>query len=380
MKYLLIIILSVFFISCTDANSNSENPQIHPSKVHESNSGLKFYVDTLAERLENPWGLEFLPDGRILICERPGRLRIFENGRLSPRPVEGMPAIWAHGQGGLLDVVMHPDYENNGWLYIAYSAIGQGNNGNLAISRARLDGNRLVDLEKIFHGQPFTNTRFHFGTRMVFDDEGYLFFAIGDRGQPNFAQSLNNHNGKILRINDDGSVPEDNPFVNQAGALPEIWAYGSRNIQGMAIHPVSREIWSHEHGPKGGDEINIVQKGVNYAWPRATFGVNYNGTVITEHTTWEGTSDPLHVWTPSIAPCGMDFVTSDKYPQWKNNVLIGALAGQHIHRLELNGDEVVRSEKLLQGFARFRQVRQGPDGYIYVLTEGPGLFFRLVPM
>lgn len=378
MKNLWILLFSIFFIQCTEGN-NTDQTQENSSDVYKSNSGISFTVDILAENLENPWGLEFLPDGRVLICERPGRLRIFENGRLSPRPVDGLPEVWAHGQGGLLDVVMHPDYENNGWLYIAYSALGQGNRGNLAISRARLDGNRLVDVEKIFHGQPFTDRRHHFGTRLVFDDDGYLFFAIGDRGQQDFAQNLNNHNGKVLRINDDGSVPDDNPFVGQAEALPEIWAFGSRNIQGMAIHPVSRDIWSHEHGPKGGDEINIVQKGVNYAWPKATFGVNYNGTVISEHTTWPGTSDPLHVWTPSIAPCGMDFVTSDRYPQWENNILIGALAGQHIHRLELDGDEVVGSEKLLQGFARFRQVKQGPDGYIYVLTEGPGLFFRLVP-
>nr|MBS0038555.1 PQQ-dependent sugar dehydrogenase [Saprospiraceae bacterium] len=339
---------------------------------------LDFYIDTLATGLQNPWGMEFLPDGRILICERPGRLRVYQNNRLSPVPIENLPEVWAHGQGGLLDVVIHPEYEQNGWIYLAYAAIGQGNNGNLAISRARLEGNRLTDVERIFHGQPHTSARVHFGTRLVFDDEGYLFFSIGDRGNSSNAQKLDNHNGKVLRIYDDGSVPQDNPFVNTAGALPEIWAYGSRNIQGMQIHPETRVLWSHEHGPKGGDEINIIKKGANYAWPKATYGVNYNGTTITDKTSLEGTEDPVLHWTPSIAPCGMDFVTSEQYPGWKNNILVGALAGQHIHRVSLSGDEVDETEKILQGFARFRAIVQGPDGYIYVLTEEPGLFLKIV--
>jgi aldose sugar dehydrogenase len=366
--------LTICFLIFSCENAGNQN--VDTERVSED---FKFEKEILAEGLTNPWGLEFLPDGKILIAERPGRLRIYENGRLNPNPVKGLPEIWAHGQGGLLDVKMHPNYDQNGWLYLAYAAKGNGNSGNLAISRARLEGNQLTDVEKIFHGEPHTSGRAHFGTRLLFDDDGYLFFAIGDRGQPNFAQKLDNHNGKVLRIYDDGSVPEDNPFVDDPNALPEVWAYGSRNIQGMQFHPDTRELWTHEHGPKGGDEINIIRPGENYGWPKATHGVNYNGTVISEHKSLPGKVDPIKVWTPSIAPCGMDFVTSDKYPGWENNILIGALAGQHIHRVEIDGEKVVNTEKLLEGFARFRAIRQGPNGYIYVLTESPGLFLRLIP-
>lgn len=379
--HLTIVFILLVFSQCSEANHSPdfEYDTDPTGKNIIQSERLDFHLDTLATGLQNPWGLEFLPDGRILICERPGRLRVYRDGRLSPNPVENLPEIWAHGQGGLLDVVMHPEYEQNGWIYLAYAARGNGNQGNLAISRARLDGNRLTDVEKIFHGQPFTSSRSHFGTRLVFDDDGYLFFAIGDRGQKDFAQELDNHNGKVLRIYDDGRVPEDNPFTDRENALPEIWAYGSRNIQGMQLHPETRELWSHEHGPKGGDEINLIKKGANYAWPKATHGVNYNGTIITEKTSLEGAEDPILDWTPSIAPCGMDFVTSEHYPGWKNNILVGALAGQHIHRVELSGERVVETEKLLEGFARFRAIRQGPDGYLYVLTENPGLFFRIMP-
>lgn len=379
--YITILLTLLIFSQCGQANQSPDFEYATDSngKNIVQSDRLDFYIDTLATGLQNPWGMEFLPDGRILVCERPGRLRVYQNDRLSSVPVENLPEVWAHGQGGLLDVVMHPDYDQNGWIYLAYAATGQGNSGNLAISRAKLDGNRLTDVEKIFHGQPHTSARVHFGTRLVFDDEGYLFFAIGDRGDSNNAQKLDNHNGKVLRIHDDGSVPQDNPFVGRADALPEIWAYGNRNIQGMQLHPETGELWAHEHGPKGGDEINIIKKGANYAWPKATFGVNYNGTTITDKTTLEGAEDPVLHWTPSIAPCGMDFVTSEHYPGWKNNILVGALVEQHIHRVALSGEEVEETEKILQGFARFRAIVQGPDGYIYVLTEEPGMFLRIVP-
>lgn len=377
----LFIFSLLIFSYCGEAhqsNDHSNDPD-HTAKNSTESDPLNFSIDTLATDLQNPWGLEFLPDGKILICERPGRLRLFQNNRLSPVPVENLPEVWAHGQGGLLDVAIHPDYDQNGWIYLAYAAKGQGNRGNLAISRARLDGNRLMDIEEIFHGQPHTSARVHFGTRLVFDEERFLFFAIGDRGESGNAQKLDNHNGKVLRIHSDGRVPNDNPFVDQEGALSEIWTYGNRNIQGMQFHPETGELWAHEHGPKGGDEINIIKKGANYGWPEATFGVNYDGSVISDKTTLEGVEDPIFHWTPSIAPCGMDFVTSDLYPEWKNNILVGALAGQHIHRVELEGEQVIHTEKLLEGFARFRAIHQGPDGYLYVLTESPGLFFRIMP-
>ncbi len=342
---------------------------------------ISITIDTLATGLENPWGMAFLPDGRILIAERPGRLRVFAMGELRDAPVQGIPEIWDHGQGGLLDVVLHPDYDENGWIYLAYaSPYGEEEGtGNTSISRGKLTGNSFTEMELIFQGEPATSAGHHFGSRIVFDDDGYLFTTIGDRGVMNNAQTLENHNGKVLRIHDDGSVPADNPFVNVDGAKPEIWSYGHRNIQGMGLHPDTRRLWSHEHGPMGGDEINLVRRGLNYGWPEASYGVNYNGSIITEETSLPGMEDPILQWTPSIAPCGLAFVDSDRYPAWRGNMLVGALAGQHIHRVVFDGNEVTDTEYLLDGFARFRDVRQGPDGYIYVLTEAPGLFFRIIP-
>lgn len=340
---------------------------------------LEFTLDTLAVGLSNPWGMAFLPDGKVLITERPGRLRMWSDGKLLDKPVEGLPQIWAHGQGGLLDIILHPDYTHNGWIYLAYSR-KDGTGGNTAIGRGKLQGHQLVDFEELFFGQDRSDAPFHFGCRMVFDDQQFLYFTIGDRGEMQNAQQLTNHNGKVMRIHDDGTVPSDNPFAGWPAALPEIWSYGHRNIQGMAVHPVSRKIWTHEHGPKGGDEINIITRGGNYGWPLATFGINYDGTIITPDTTYPGTIDPVIHWTPSIAPCGMTFVTGDRYPGWQGNLLVGALAGQHIRRLELQDDRIVHQEVLLEGFGRFRDVRQAPDGFIYLLTENPGLFLRLRPL
>ncbi len=362
------IIITLFMISCSSSDKETQY----------QTGDLSVKIDTLATGLQNPWGMEFLPDGRILIVERPGNLLIWGDGQLHGDPVSGLPEIWAHGQGGLLDVAMHPDYNENGWLYFAYASPGEGG-GNTAIGRGKLHNNQIVEFEKIFQGQPYSSGGAHFGSRIVFDKNNYLFTTIGDRGVMNDAQNLENHRGTVLRIKDDGSIPEDNPFVDEPGAMPEIWSYGHRNIQGMVIHPETGDLWTHEHGPRGGDEINVSIKGENYGWPLATHGINYNGTVITPDTTLPGMVDPILHWTPSIAPCGLDLVTSDKYPQWQGNLMVGALAGQHIHRVVIDGRQVVDTEKLLQGFARFRAIRQGPDGYLYVLTESPGLFFRMIP-
>ncbi|MFN2395419.1 MAG: PQQ-dependent sugar dehydrogenase [Bacteroidales bacterium] len=362
------IIIAAFMISCSSSDK----------EVSYQTGDLSVKIDTLATGLQNPWGMEFLPDGRILIVEKPGFLRIWEDGQLQGDPVSGLPEIWVHGQGGLLDVAMHPDYNENGWLYFAYASPG-GDGGITAIGRGKLQNNQIADFEKIFQGVPYSSAGVHFGSRIVFDKDNHLFTTIGDRGVMNDAQNLENHRGTVLRINDDGSIPEDNPFVNEPGAMPEIWSYGHRNIQGMVIHPETGDLWTHEHGPRGGDEINVAIKGENYGWPLATHGINYNGTVITPDTTLPGMVDPILHWTPSIAPCGLDIVTSDKYPQWQGNLMVGALAGEHIHRVAIDGRNVVETEKLLEGFARFRAIREGPDGYIYVLTESPGLFFRLVP-
>ncbi|MFW5759217.1 MAG: PQQ-dependent sugar dehydrogenase [Bacteroidota bacterium] len=365
-----VMFILFLFNSCDMEQESNDFPQL--------TSDLSFSIDTLATGLQNPWGMAFLPDSRILIAERPGRLRIWQNGVLQEEPVSGLPEIWAHGQGGLMEVVLHPEYEKNQWIYLGYSSPGPGG-GNTAISRARLQGNRLVDVENLFQGKPNTSSGAHFGCRIVFDDENHLYFTIGDRGQKDNAQDLSNNNGKVNRINDDGTIPDDNPFVDEPGARPEIWTYGHRNIQGMIVHPETGEIWTHEHGPKGGDEINIEKKGENYGWPLATFGRNYSGTIISRDTTLPGMVDPVLHWTPSIAPCGLEIVTSDKYPQWKGDLLVGALAGQHIQRVQLDGKNVEGTEKIMEGFERFRDVRQGPDGFIYVLTESPGMFIKLVP-
>jgi quinoprotein glucose dehydrogenase len=374
MKIIFVIIIAVLSLNVGCNASDGINNQ-------EAPSGQSHQVETevLAEGLENPWSIAFLPDGRMLIAERPGRLRFFENGQLSA-PISGLPPIWQNGQGGLLEVALHPDYENNGWIYLAYASSNDGQNGNTAIGRAKLEGNSLVDFEQLFRGTPLTDLPYHFGCRIVFDEENRLYFPIGDRGEMENAQKLSNHNGKLMRIYDDGRVPLDNPFIGEDNVRPEIYNYGHRNIQGMAIHPETGEIWTHEHGPRGGDEINIEKPGANYGWPVVTFGINYDGTTITNDTTLPGITDPIHYWVPSIAPCGMCFVTSDKYPNWKNNLMVTALAGQQIQRLSLNGTQVVNTEKLLQGYARFRDIRQGPDGYLYVLTEGPGQLIRLKPI
>lgn len=370
MRFLALPFLAIFILQGCDFAQK-------PIFVGQSEA-LRFSLDTLAKGLENPWSIAFLPDGIVLITERPGRLRIWRDGKLIDKPVAGVPKVWVHGQGGLLDVISDPDYVQNKMIYLSL-AQEQDEKGITAIYKAVFDQDKLTDVRQLFWGQPLTDETIHFGSRMVIDKEGYLYFSIGDRGVKENAQKLSNHCGKVLRIHTDGSVPADNPFIQHPDAMPEIWSYGHRNIQGMTLHPETGEIWAHEHGPQGGDEVNIILKGKNYGWPSATYGINYDGSVITENQTLPGMEDPLSHWTPSIAPCGMCFVTSDKYTPWKGNLLAGALAGQHIHRLVFKDNKVIHSEKLLEGYSRFRDVRQGPDGYIYVLTESPGMFLRIRP-
>jgi len=368
--------LFILFLSLVMSNCSGQKDQPHNNPDPAASHPVR--AEILAEGLENPWSMAFLPDGRILIAERPGRLRVFADNELKEQEIEGLPPVWPNGQGGLLDIVLHPDFETNQLVYLAYASQENGL-GNTTIARAMLEGNSLSKPEVLFRGHPLTAAEYHFGCRIVFDSMNHFYFPIGDRGVMENAQLLANHNGKVMRLHDDGSVPADNPFVGQEGAKPEIWTYGHRNIQGMTLHPSTGILWTHEHGPKGGDEINIEIKGANYGWPLVSFGINYNGTILTNDTTLPGMIDPLHYWVPSIAPCGMAFVTSDKYPNWKGNLLVGALAGQQIQRLVLNAsNKVVHTEILFKDMARFRDIHQGPDGYLYVLTEGPGLFFRVV--
>ncbi|MEE4197809.1 MAG: PQQ-dependent sugar dehydrogenase [Bacteroidales bacterium] len=341
----------------------------------------KFIIDTIVEGLEVPWGMEFLPNGDLIISERSGILYRLSKGNLTK--IEGLPDIWAVNQGGLLDLRLHPDYEQNGWLYFAYSEPSENheNVGNTSIMRARISGNTLTDQEKIFDGKPDSPKTYHWGCKLLFDKDGYLWFGVGDRGERDvYPQRLNNHNGKIHRIHDDGSIPYDNPFIDTEGAMPSIYSFGHRNPQGTSLHPETGEIWITEHGPKGGDELNIIKPGANYGWPVISYGINYDGTVFTDITHKKGMEQPVIYWDPSIAPCGMTFVDSDRYPAWKNNILVGALRAQCLERIELDGHEVIAQERLLEGIGRIRNVAVSPDGFIYVAIEKPGFIVKLLPV
>ena len=336
-------------------------------------------LETVARDLVEPWALAFLPDGRMLVTERAGRLRIIGPDGRPGEPVEGLPAIDVTGQCGLLDLVVGPD----GWLYFSYAEAGEGGNGTNA-ARARLDGQRLVDLQLIFRQLPKMASRQHCGSRLVFDREGRLYIGLGDRfSGMQQAQNLANHIGKVVRIQSDGRVPADNPFAGRAGAAPEVWSLGHRNIQGAALHPVTGELWAVEHGPQGGDEVNIVRRGLNYGWPLLTYGRNYgSGTRIGEEGPKPGFEQPLKYWVPtSIAPSGMAFLTSDRYPLWKGSLFIGALRGQALLRLSLDGDRIVGEERLFGAEAmRLRDVRQGPDGWLYLVVGGnAGRVLRVKP-
>lgn len=341
-----------------------------------------YRVVRLAEGLAHPWSLAFLPDGSILITERPGRLRVFRDGTLSPEPVPGLPPIAATGQGGLLDLALHPDFADNRWLYFTYAAAVDGG-VTTRLARARFADDRLHDVEVLFTAQPASRGGRHFGSRIVFDRDGTLFLSVGDRGDMPRAQRLDDHAGSIIRLHDDGRVPADNPFVGRAGVRPEIFAYGVRNPQGMALHPDTGALWEHEHGPRGGDEINIIEAGLNYGWPVITHGIDYSGAVIGEGIREkDGMEQPLHHWTPSIAPSGMVFYAGEAFPEWNGDLLVGALAHRHLSRLTLDdASRVVSEVRMLQAQnRRIRDVRVR-DGLIYVLTDHePGELLRVEPV
>jgi len=342
-----------------------------------------FRLVVLTGGLSHPWSLAFLPDGRMLVTERAGRLRLVKRDfMLDPRPVDGLPPIAAVGQGGLLDVALHPKYKENGWIYLAYSGPGAGGHGT-DLLRARLEGHKLVQQEVLFRFEPKSGNGQHYGGRIVFDQAGYLYLTLGDRGEMDRAQRLDDHAGSVIRLHDDGRLPADNPFVARAGAKPEKFTLGSRNMQGAALHPRTGELWTHEHGPQGGDELNIMRSGRNYGWPVITYGVNYiTGRRIGEGTHKEGMEQPLYKWVPSIAPSGMAFYEGDKFPGWRGNLLIGALRFQMLVRLELDGERVMHEERLIRReLGRIRDVRVGPDGYVYLLTdEANGVLARLEPV
>lgn len=340
-----------------------------------------FRVDTVVAGLEFPWGMAFLPDGSILVTERPGRLRVVRAGQLAAEPVAGVPSVFAAGQGGLLDVALHPQYAQNRWVYLSYSKPGE-QGATTAVIRGRFDGRRLTDVQEIFEAKAWVQrSNVHFGSRLAFDREGYLFVTVGERGRMQEAQNLGNHQGTHIRLHDDGRVPADNPFVGRTDALPEIWSYGNRNPQGLAIHPVSGLPWSVEHGARGGDEVNVIQRGRNYGWPAITWGIDYDGRKISERTEQEGMEQPLHYWVPSIATSGMAFYTGDRFPKWKHDLFVGGLAGQQLAHLRFDGNRKISVEPLLQNaVGRIRDVRNGPDGYLYLLIDAPSApMLRLVP-
>jgi aldose sugar dehydrogenase len=357
----------------------------HPATAQEEvvrSEQQDFRVVTLARGLDHPWGLAFLPDGGLLITERSGHLRLFKDGKLQPAPVPGTPKVVARGQGGLLDVALHPDFAANRLVYLSYAGEGEGGAGT-EVARARFDGTSLSGLEVIFRAQPKTPGGAHYGSRLVFDGDGRLYVSLGDRrNYMKEAQNPANHLGSVLRLNDDGSAPADNPFVGEAGKKPEIFTYGHRNVQGLALHPATGRIWAQEHGPRGGDEVNLLTAGANYGWPAITYGIDYSGAMISEKTAAPGMEQPVVFWDPSIAPSGMAFYDGEAFPQWQGDLFVGALAQRHLRRLEMEGDKVVGQERLLDDLGeRIRDVRAGPDGYLYLLTDSSrGNLLRLEPV
>jgi aldose sugar dehydrogenase len=337
-------------------------------------------VVTVTRGLDHPWGLAFLPDGRMLVTERTGSLRIVEAQGLAGPPLRGVPQVQAQGQGGLLDVVLDPRFAANRILYLSFAESGDGGAGT-AVARAVLGDSGLEQVRVIFRQQPKVRGGLHFGSRIVPARDGSLFVTLGERGQRDRAQELGVHLGKVVRIRPDGSAPPDNPFVGRAGALPEIWSYGHRNVQGAALHPGDGSLWTVEHGAMGGDEVNRPQAGRNHGWPVITYGRDYSGLSIGEGTARAGMEQPLFYWDPSIAPSGMAFYNAGVFPEWKGSLLVGSLKFGLLSRLELDGNKVRREERLLQGLnERIRDVRVGPDGLIYLLTDsGDGRILRVEP-
>ncbi len=356
-------------------------PKALGEEVFESGNE-RFRLETVVDNLDLPWSIAFLPDGRWLISERAGILLLIdpETGRRTE--VEGIPPVFARGQGGLLDVAVHPDFQENGWIYLSFSDPSEdGTRGLTAIVRGRIEDGKWVEEEEIFRAGDrfYTRGGVHFGCRLVFRGD-YLFFTIGDRGRQNEAQDLSRPNGKTHRIFADGRVPGDNPFVGEEGAFPTIWTYGNRNAQGLALDPVTGLLWETEHGPRGGDELNLIQKGLNYGWPVVTHGINYNGTPITGRTSAPGMEDPVTYWTPSLAVCGLDVYRGQAFPQWEGALLSGALAGKEVRLITLEGTTVKRQEVLVDHLGRVRDVVAAPDGFVYLVLNGPGRVVRMSPV
>ena len=377
---------ATFFVIPTVPPAASQRPAIPaPRNAPPPQVASQFRVETITTGLEHPWGLQFLPDGRMLVTERPGRLRIVSReGRLSP-PLDGVPSVAADGQGGLLDVMLPRDFATSRRVYLAYAEPRGGRNNGTTVAGAVLTGEpgaeRLTDVKVLFRQEPAHRGGLHFGARFAEAPDGRIFVSVGERFEMRFAQELTHHWGKVVRIESDGRVPADNPFLATPRARPEIWSYGHRNPQAAAINPATGTLWVVEHGPRGGDEVNIVKRGANYGWPVIGYGIDYSGRILHESTHRDGMEQPIYVWAPSIAPSGMAFYTGSLFQNWRGSLLVGALAGQALHRLVLDGDRVIAEEILLKGAGdRIRDVRQGADGALWILTDaGDGKLLRLSP-
>ena len=368
----LLIILSNF--SCAQDLKPIDSEADNSILVDESN----YEMELIFEDENIIWSIEFFEDNSILAAVKSGKLFHYINGEKIE--IGGLPEIYLRGQGGLMDIVLHPDFKENNWLYFSYASEDTGEKGgNTTISRAKLINNNLVDLEVLYKASPNTRKGQHFGGRLTFDNENYLYFSVGDRGNRDvYPQDINLDGGKIYRINDDGSIPSDNQFFNNPNAKKAIYSYGHRNPQGMFKHPITGKIWTNEHGPRGGDEINIIKKGKNYGWPKITYGINYSGTTITKNKSLPKMEQPLYYWLPSIAPSSFEYISSDIYPNWKGSLLAGALVFKYIERIGLKNDKVVYRSKIAENLGRPRDIKQGPDGFVYVSIEGKGVY-KILP-
>lgn len=378
MKVLILLLSSaIACLSCsrasepatTDTNTETQNPA----------QAVSVKDSTVYNKLINPWGMTWLPDGRLLVTERSGEILVFKNDKYTGEKLTGLPEVWSKGQGGLMDIQLHPKHNENGWIYIAYSKPVSGG-ATTAVMRFKLNGNQLVEKSDVFVASPASNAGIHFGSRVAFDNDGFLFVVAGERGTNEKVQDLSNDHGKIHRLFDDGRVPDDNPFVNTPNARKSIWTYGHRNPQGMVYDKENSRLWAVEHGPRGGDELNLIEKGKNYGWPLVTYGIDYSGAKISDKTEMQGVQNPVKYWVPSPAPCGMALVTSDKYPGWKGNLLIGNLAFRFLNRVQLNDANFAAEQKLFDAIGRVRHVAQSPDGYLYMVTEGPGKLIKILPV
>lgn len=373
MKNITLVYSSIFsfiFITC--------NAQVKLNDIPLQDEVKNYTLETVVSGIQIPWGMTWLPDGKMLVTEKTGILYQVKDGVKTE--IKNLPKVYNRGQGGLLDIVLHPDYAKNGWIYITYASTeGEGDGGNTKLIRAKLQDGSLIQIESLYKASPNTTKGQHFGSRIVFDKEGLLYFSAGERGD-HFVnpQDITRDNGKIYRLNDDGSIPKDNPFVGKEGAKEAIYSYGHRNPQGLAMNPFTGAVWEHEHGPQGGDEINIIKKAANYGWPVVTYGIDYDGTSISTESEKSGLEKPIYYWLPSIAPSGMAFVTSDRYPDWKGHLLVGSLKFQYLELVKLKKDTIIGRQKIAVNIGRVRNVAQGPDGYIYIAVEGKGIL-KIIP-